>query len=113
MNTPTLDITVNELADFSVRLTLKDEANAAIDLTGATFRSQIRKNPGNALAVEIGVAVAGSPTNGQLDLHLPYDKTLNLTEPTYKWDLLMIRADGVRVRLLQGAVNFSRSITRV
>jgi ABC-type branched-subunit amino acid transport system substrate-binding protein len=103
-------------ADYTYGVTLKDGANAAINLTGCTLASQIRRTQSSSevlasFTVTITDAAAGKAT---LALFATTTGTLPATPADNYWkhDVLLTRADGVKIRILEGNVEVDAAVTR-
>lgn len=54
------DVRMVQGDDFIEPITIEDGEGAAIDTSGYTFRSQLRRSPESAVVAEFGIAVAGN-----------------------------------------------------
>jgi hypothetical protein len=112
----TYDFTIYQGATFSRVLTWKDEAEALINLTGYTARMQIRTNKDAAdpiltLTTENGgIALGGAA--GTITLTITATASAAITESEGVYDLELISGSGVVTRLLQGAVEINKEVTR-
>jgi hypothetical protein len=116
----TFDLTGDRLifcgADYTYGVTIKDGANTAINLTGCTLASQIRRTQASSdilasFTVTITDASSGKAT---LALSATTTGTLPVTPADNYWkhDVLMTRADGVKIRILEGDVEVDAAVTR-
>lgn len=105
------DISINEGADWSMRLTWKADGDP-VDLTGFTAKMQLRKTYGTPVLVELtdgdGIVLGGA--DGTIDLTIPAPLTLDLP-PTSLYDLVMTSAGGQVTRLVQGSVRKVPGVT--
>ena len=95
------DIVIDQGADFSIQLDLKNNGSA-VNLTGFTARAQLRATPTSS-------ELAGSFTinftdraNGQLKMEMTNSTTAGLPPGKYYYDLESVSGGGVVTRLLQG-----------
>jgi hypothetical protein len=121
----TANIAKNE--DWRVALTLQIDYSVsgespniqARDLTGLSFRMQIRKTePDNTALVSIDSSVGGgieviAPMAGQLNLTITRAKLARLHHSQdYVFDLIAIEESGLIERLIEGSVVVSEGVTR-
>lgn len=102
-------------ADYGLGLTLKDGAGAVINLTGATFASQIRRTQSASdILATFSVSISDA-VHGKVTLSLPAAVTglLPSTAPNsfWKYDLKFTK-DGTVLRILEGDVEVDASVTR-
>lgn len=93
----------------SYRVTVKDEAGALVDLTGATIKAQFRKHPHSppAITKEIGsgIVVEGAPTGGVFRIDIaPADTTaLGNWRQVYGFDV-QVTKDAKPVTVARGTL---------
>jgi len=115
MSAATYNITeLDAGSDYTLNLQLKDSSNNPINITGATIYSNIRQDWNypvwrtfivtitNASSGEFSLFLAGASTDG----FTPAPQNL-----PYKYDVLLVKTDGTRTRVLQGDVNISPAIS--
>lgn len=75
---------------FKLVILVKDAAGAAIDLTGASARAQVRKRAAvsSALILDLQPSVT-NPTAGEITISRPPAETAALAPQVGKWDLLV------------------------
>ena len=105
-------------ASYSYGVTLTDGASspAAINLTGSTLASQIRKTQGATdILATFSISIT-SPSLGKATLSLSPTQTAALPATpegtSWKHDVLLTRADGSKIRILEGDVEVDASVTR-
>lgn len=118
-----LDILIRQGATFGpVTARLKDNSGNVVDITGYTFRSQIRKTPTSTL-VEGATAVFNvvDYTGGVFTFEFTADVTALLTADAesetapasiYVWDMEMQDTAGRVIPLVYGKVNVFREVTK-
>lgn len=106
------DITIEQGADYALELTIKDGTGAAINLTGATLQAHIRERWDGPKVAEFTVQV-NNAAQGRAGLYMTGAASEGISPLAAFYDLLLIRATGVRQRVIQGAVNISHAITHV
>lgn len=107
-------IVIEQGADFSLQVTWETPENFGVDLTGYTFAGQIRNtvdapNPPAASFVFTVLDAA----NGVFKFGLTNAVTAELNLPVGAvYDVEATSPGGVKFRLLQGTVVFSKEVTR-
>ena len=110
MGAANYDLTVERGVDLKIDLTVQS-SGVAVDLTGTTICSQIRKTKESPdLAVAFGVTYP-SRVNGQARLSLSSAETNSVPTRGGYWDVLWAKADGTFVRLVEGSVTLSQKVT--
>lgn len=116
-----LDLLVRQGATFGpYQITLSNPENTPVDLTGATFRAQIRKAPLTLL--DTGISAVFTYTNrigGVFSFEFTAKDTASLTagvdesaiESQYLWDLEMEDSTGRVLPLLYGSVKLFREVS--
>lgn len=120
-----LDILVEQGATFSMRLVLSDSVGSGIDLTGWTFRGQIRSkyDSGTILASFTATIDPDQVTNpGAVDFEMADTVTEAITvlpatnynkkNTPYAYDIEGEDPDGNVYRIVQGVANISPEVTR-
>jgi hypothetical protein len=102
-------------ADYGLGLTLKDGSGTAINLTGATLASQIRKTQASDTVLASFTATITDAAAGKVALSIPAATTATLP-PTpdssyWKYDILYTKS-GTMIRILEGDVEVDAAVTR-
>lgn len=103
-------------ATYTYGVTFKDGANAAINLTGCTLASQIRKTQAATDVLATWTITVTDAANGKATLSL--SPTITTSMPVtpsgtyWKHDVLLTRADGTKIRVLEGDVEVDAAVTR-
>jgi hypothetical protein len=106
---------VDQNATFSFVVEYKDENDNAIDLSGASAKMQVRDTKGGAkLAVTLtspsgGITIDGP--NGKLTVKMTPTQTNKIFYPKSSYDLMVIDSNGNKIKLLEGFMTLSRSVT--
>lgn len=115
MPAATFDLDIEQGANFSKVITWKDSAGVAQDLTGYTARMQIRKSKSATTTLADMTTANGGVTLGgvlgTITLALTAAQTAAMTSGGV-YDLELINGAGFVTRLLEGAVTFSKEVTR-
>ncbi len=105
------NITVDQDADFTETLTIKDSTVTVVDLTGQTITSKLRTTHLSTSATSFTTAIV-SGTAGTCSITLTDTVTAALTEGRYVWDLTTTTSGGLVTRRIEGRVTVTPSVTR-
>jgi len=118
------DLTIDQGADFSLELTIKESASVK-NLTDWYPRAQLRKNKESAsAAATFNASVAGAVTAGKVLLQMDWETTDDLSAGVYYYDLELYNvgpgsgqnaepASILQVlRIMGGQVHVRREVTR-
>ena len=105
------NLTVDQDADFTQTLTVKDSAGTVVDLTGQTVTSKIRKTHLSTTSYSFTTALV-SATDGTCSITMTDTVTASLTEGRYVWDLTTTTSGGLVTRRIEGRVTVTPSVTR-
>jgi hypothetical protein len=109
-----LEVDQNATFTFKVQYTLEDGVTP-IDLTGSSAKMQARDvKGGNQLAFTLtspngGITINGP--DGTLDLKMTPTQTNKLFYPKSSYDIMVIDSNGNKMKLLEGFITLSRSVT--
>lgn len=119
-----LDLTIEQGTTFKRVLTIRDSLNALIDLTGETFRGQIRKTPSSTtVAATFTCVLKNQVTNkGEVEISISAAETsliplaatskpLIITE-NFVYNIERVKADGTVLRLLEGLAIVSPEVAK-
>lgn len=114
MAAPKLDLTIEQNANFAIRVTVNDatvDPNVPINLTGCTITSQIRQYPYGSVIATFQTAIIDA-VNGKFTLQLNAFQTSALPQIALKYDVVLTKSDGVtKQRLMQGDIKVGDPIT--
>lgn len=108
------EVDQNATFTFQVQYTEEDEVTP-ISLVGASAKMQVRDTQGGSkLAVSLtspsgGITIDG-PT-GTLDIKMTPTQTNKLFYPKSAYDIMVIDSNGNKIKLLEGFMTLSRSVT--
>jgi hypothetical protein len=108
------EVDQNATFSFQVQYTQED-GETPIDLTGASAKMQVRDTKGgNKLAVSLtspsnGITIDGP--NGTLNVIMTPTQTNKLFYPKSSYDVMVIDSNGNKIKLLEGFMTLSRSVT--
>jgi hypothetical protein len=105
------NLTIDQDADFTQTLTVKDSTGTVVDISGQTVTSKIRKTHLSSTATSFTTAIV-SGTAGTCSIALTDTVTASLTEGRYVWDLTTTTSGGLITRRIEGRVTVTPSVTR-
>lgn len=113
---------ISQGSDFKLSLSIKDSNQNPVDLTGHTFRGQIRKTASDAVTQATFTFTITDAVNGAVDVELPAadssaialgkSKNAARTITTMTYDIESEDASGNVTRWLEGLVKFSPEVTK-
>ena len=108
------EVDQNATFNFQIQYTEDDEVTA-IDLTGASAKLQVRDTQGGSkLAFTLTSPAGGITINGPtgtLDVKMTPTQTNKLFYPKSAYDIMVIDTNGNKIKLLEGFITLSRSVT--
>lgn len=104
------NIVIDQGVDYSTNVTLTDEDENVIDLTGYTANSQIRKTFTSSNAVTFSTSI--SPASGIVTLSLTANQTSNIASGRYVYDVFLTNGSGVKSRIVEGIVTVTPRVTQ-
>ena len=117
MSTPRCHLDVPTYSRFAVTMTwyLTSAKTTTKDLTNYTAAMDIRRKLSDSSALipltsSSGITLAG--TDGTISIVLTDTQTAAVTPGFAYWDLELIDADGSNLRLVEGTMEFTPSVTR-
>lgn len=106
---------VDQNATFSFIVEYKDNSGLPIDLTGATAKMQVRDTKGGTkLAFSLTSPAGGitiTPLLGKLTIKMTPTQTNKLFYPKSSYDIMVTDSNANKIKLLEGFVTLSRSVT--
>ena len=105
------ELNIEQYATFSTTVNVEDVQGDAINLSGYTAASQIRKSYYSSTANTITATVTGI-ANGEITLSMTAANTANLTPGRYLFDLVITAPDTSKTRVVEGIVNVLAGVTK-
>ena len=106
------NIIINAGSEFNQTFALEgSDTNSALDLTGYTASSQMRKYAGSSTAVTFNTTISVPPSLGKVSISLTSDQTSSLKPGRYVYDVLVERS-GAKTRVVEGMVIVREGVTR-
>lgn len=106
------ELQLEQGATFSTTINVEDTQGAAINLSGYTANSQIRKSYYSSSAYNLTATVTGI-ANGEITLSMTAANTANISSGRYLYDLLITSPTSIKTRVVEGIVVILPSITRI
>lgn len=108
-----VELFMDQGANFNNIITLTDDtSNTAINITGYTVRSQMRRSYYSVNASANIVCTITDGSAGQVTMTLGASNTSNLTPNRYLFDMETETPSGVVSRVLEGIITVTPGITR-
>ena len=106
-----VELTLEQGANFSVSMDLKDAAGSILNLSGYTVAAQMRKSYYSTTATDFTISITDAAA-GQITMTMNSANTSNVTPGRYVYDVLLTSGAGVKSRIIEGIVTTLPSITR-
>lgn len=105
------ELIVEQYADFSTTVNVEDSNGDAINLSGYTAASQIRKSYYSSTANNFTASVTGT-ANGEVTISMTAANTANISPGRYLYDLVITSPVGVKTRVVEGIVTILPGVTQ-
>lgn len=105
------ELNIEQYATFSTTVNVEDSAGEAINLSGYSAASQIRKSYYSSSANNLTATITGI-ANGEITLAMTAANTSLLTPGRYLYDLVITSPTGVKTRVIEGIVNVLPGVTQ-
>lgn len=105
------EIYVEQNAEFSTTINLKDSQGDVINLSGYSASSQMRKSYYSTSASSFNVSVSNTAT-GEITVAMNSANTANLTPGRYMYDVIITSPQSQVTRVVEGIVNVLAGVTR-
>jgi hypothetical protein len=106
---------VDQNTTFSFIVEYKDNNGLPIDLTGASAKLQVRDTKGGSkLAFTLTSPAGGitiTPLLGKLTIKMTPTQTSKLFYPKSSYDIMITDSNTNKIKLLEGFITLSRSVT--
>lgn len=107
---PAFDILIKAGEDFSFRFNLYNEDKTPADLTGNSFRSQLRSFAQDSKAIDF--SCTHNNQGGEVILSMTRRVTMSIRFQSGVYDVIRIHPDGLRECVLSGNVTIIPAVTR-
>ncbi len=102
---------VEQYASFSTTVNVEDSNGDAINLSGYTAASQIRKSYYSSIANSFTTTITGI-ANGEITLAMTAANTALLTPGRSLFDLVITAPNGTKTRVVEGIVTITPGVTQ-
>lgn len=106
-----VNLTIKRGAAYGLEVTIHNEESDPVNLTGYTFKSQIRADWDKPLLAEFAVMVENAAL-GKVALSLTADNTNKLPTSGAKYDVFIKNSDGVPACVMAGDIRVIPALTR-
>ena len=105
------ELTLEQGATFSTTINVEDTNGAAVNLSGYTANSQIRKSYYSTTANSFTATVTGT-ANGEITISMTAANTANISAGRYLYDLVITSPASVKTRVVEGIVVVMPGVTQ-
>ena len=105
------ELFLEQYADFSTNINLDDTQGDAINLSGYSASSQMRKSYYSTTAYDFNVEVSNA-ARGEITISMDSANTANMSPGRYVYDLTITDNNSVVTRVVEGIVVVSPGATR-
>ena len=106
----THNITLEKGVDYAATFNHKDSDNEAINITGYTFKSQVRRKASTGVAATFTSAITNA-TGGQVKLSMAGSVTRTLPVGKLQYDLVSQDGAGAIKRYITGTITVKDTVT--
>ena len=106
------NIFIDQGANFSTTVTITDSNGNALDLTGYTALTQIRKTYESTTATSFTSTFDSDRTTGKITISLTNAQTASLDYGRYVYDLIITDTASVKTRVVEGIATVNPSVSR-
>ena len=106
------NLTVDQGSSFESTIDITDSENNPVNLTGYTFRGQIRKTYASTTSVSFTIT-STTPTGGSINLVLSAAQTSGIKAGRYLYDVEIISSTNIVTRVIEGQIEVTPRVTRV
>lgn len=107
----TKNLTIDQYSNWEKTFTLYDQNRNPFDLTNYTAYADIKKYHNTAIIASFDCEILSPKTLGKIVLSLNYDALIDVKQGNYKYDVLLVSVDDVKLRVVEGDVNITNNIT--
>jgi len=113
MAVPTVNLVIEQGADFSRTFSLKRSDGAPLDLTNYNFDAKMRKWSGSTGYVSFATTYNATPSQGRLTISLTNSQTGIITAGRYNYDILVINTsqNNVKTKVITGQITVNPTVS--
>lgn len=104
------EIIIEQYASFSTTINIQDTQGDALNISGYTAASQMRKSPYASSAESFNVVISNIST-GELTISMASANTANLSPGRYLYDVKITSPTNDVIRVVEGIVTVTPGIT--
>lgn len=104
------NLVIDQGTTFSTTITITDDDNNIVDLTGYTGAAQLRKHYTSSNSTAFTIAITAG--TGEVTLSMTANVTSNIVAGRYVYDCELTSNTGVVSRILEGIVTVTPEVTR-
>ena len=108
----TANIFIDQGSNYSNIITVSGTSGSALNLTGYTVASQMRKSYTSTTAYSLNAAIY-SAVNGQVRMTLTAEQSNVIPPGRYLYDLEITSASGAKTRVVEGVATVTPQITQI
>lgn len=116
---PTQELVINQGDDFVFQITIKDDKDKPVDLTGYSFVCKVREDAEGETVLAEAVCSVIEPENGLVDINFSNEVTSQIDTDgsyyeelaKYYYDIVQTDTQGRKERILQGPFLVSPGIS--
>lgn len=105
------EIQVEQFATFATSINVEDTTGAALNLSGFSVNSSVRRSFFSETSTNFDAFVSGV-ANGEITISMTAANTANLTPGRSLYDVVITAPDGTKTRVVEGIVNILPGVTR-
>ena len=106
------ELNIEQYATFSTTVNVEDSNGDAVNLSGYSASSQIRKSYYSSSANNFTATVTGI-ANGEITLSMTAANTANLPVGRMLYDLVITSPEGIKTRVIEGIVTVLPGVTQI
>ena len=105
MAVPSVNIQIEQGANFSSTFDVKKSDQSPLDLTGFSFSAKMRKHAASAGSIGFAVTYGSAPADGKVTLSMTNTQTGIITAGRYEYDVLISNNfSGAKTKIFTGQV---------
>lgn len=105
-----VNLVIDQGTSFETTVTLKDDSDDLLNLTGYAAAGQVRKHFTSSNSTSFSITLGGS--NGTMTLALSANSTANIVAGRYVYDVELTDTNSKISRIMEGIVTVTPQVTR-
>ena len=103
---------IDQGSDFTTEITLENDDDTPMNLTGFSVYSQFRKSY-SAMTANSFVCTITNAATGKISLTLPGATSSNIKPGRYLYDVEIVSPSGQKTRVVEGIITLNPEITKI